>query len=205
MREAFKAVKEFHDKHDFMVNGDLFNSQMDSVLRGSLNLIADMLLQTAKNIETLAILGRDHGDERLYRTFLQLEEEGEMIRGFANRDLEAVADGIGDTLYVKIGTAVAYGINAQAVFDEVHASNMTKPQRIAGDPRMRRKVGGYRSPRIMQMLERSQICFVCEVPSLGCTQVSDEENEEETLGYVCPTCNELMDKLDDVERIDEDV
>ena len=34
--------------------------------------------------------------------------------------------GIADVLYVVLGTAAAYGIDAQACFDEAHRSNMTK-------------------------------------------------------------------------------
>jgi predicted HAD superfamily Cof-like phosphohydrolase len=41
-------------------------------------------------------------------------------------DLVEAADGIGDILVVTYGAANRLGINAQAVFDEVHRSNMTK-------------------------------------------------------------------------------
>ena len=37
-----------------------------------------------------------------------------------------VADSIADLLYVTYGTAVTYGINIDAIFREVHRSNMTK-------------------------------------------------------------------------------
>jgi len=202
MRDAYKSVQEFHDKHGFMFNGDLFDQQMDSVVRKSMNVISDMLLQAAKTIEAIAIFGRDHGDERLYRVFLTIEEVGEMIKGLANRDLQEVADGLGDSLYVLLGTAVAYGINISAVFDEIHASNMTKPMRTKEDPRMRQKVGEYRPPRVTHVLEHSKICFMCEVPTMDCIEMSDED--EEHVGFVCPRCNKLLDKLDDIERIDSD-
>jgi predicted HAD superfamily Cof-like phosphohydrolase len=42
------------------------------------------------------------------------------------QDLVEVADAIADLLYVVYGAAITYGINAKAVFDEVHRSNMTK-------------------------------------------------------------------------------
>jgi len=45
-----------------------------------------------------------------------------MLKG----DLVGVADGLADVLYVVIGTAVAYGIDIQEVFDEVHRSNLSK-------------------------------------------------------------------------------
>lgn len=50
----------------------------------------------------------------------------ELIQSMINDDLKGVADGIADVLYVVIGTAIAYGINIQEIFDEVQRSNMTK-------------------------------------------------------------------------------
>lgn len=50
----------------------------------------------------------------------------ELIESMRNLDLTGIADGIADLLYVVLGTAAAYGIDAQAVFSEVHRSNMTK-------------------------------------------------------------------------------
>lgn len=40
--------------------------------------------------------------------------------------IKAVADSIGDALYVIYGSAIDFGLDAQAIFDRVHASNMTK-------------------------------------------------------------------------------
>lgn len=44
----------------------------------------------------------------------------------APADIVSVADAIADLLYVVYGAAVAYGINIDPVFGEVHRSNMTK-------------------------------------------------------------------------------
>lgn len=41
-------------------------------------------------------------------------------------NLLEVADGIGDQLVVVLGTAVACGLDAEGIFNEVHHSNMTK-------------------------------------------------------------------------------
>lgn len=41
-------------------------------------------------------------------------------------DFVNVADAIADLLYVVIGTAVAYGLDIEPIFEEVHSSNMTK-------------------------------------------------------------------------------
>lgn len=56
----------------------------------------------------------------------ELEGEDELIESMLSGNLVGIADGIADVLYVVIGTAVAYGINIQEVFNEVQRSNMTK-------------------------------------------------------------------------------
>lgn len=50
----------------------------------------------------------------------------ELVQSLLDGNLVGIADGIADVLYVVIGTAVAYGINIQEVFNEVHRSNMSK-------------------------------------------------------------------------------
>ncbi len=45
---------------------------------------------------------------------------------FEKRNLVEVADAIGDLLYVVLGTAVACGMDAESIFNEIHRSNMTK-------------------------------------------------------------------------------
>lgn len=47
-------------------------------------------------------------------------------------DLVGIADGLGDLLYVVFGTAVAYGINIQEIFDLIHENNMTKVVYVGG-------------------------------------------------------------------------
>lgn len=54
------------------------------------------------------------------------EELREFDQAMADRDLVKVADAIGDLLYVVYGAAVAFGIDMQPVFDEIHKSNMSK-------------------------------------------------------------------------------
>lgn len=62
----------------------------------------------------------------LKRARLMTEELSETIEAMDNGDLVKIADGLGDLLYVVIGTALVYGIPIAAVFDEVHRSNMSK-------------------------------------------------------------------------------
>lgn len=65
-------------------------------------------------------------DVKILRNRLIFEEVHELLLAIAQDDLIEIADAIADSLYVIIGTAVAYGIDCQRVFDEVHRSNLTK-------------------------------------------------------------------------------
>lgn len=50
------------------------------------------------------------------------------VFGVDERDLVEVADALADLMYFVIGTALYYGIDLEAVFTEVHRSNMAKLQ-----------------------------------------------------------------------------
>lgn len=54
------------------------------------------------------------------------EELDEIAEAMERGDLVAMADGFGDLLYVTYGSAAACGIPIEAVFAEIHRSNMTK-------------------------------------------------------------------------------
>ena len=60
------------------------------------------------------------------RHVLILEELEELRMADFNDDLVEVADAIGDLLVVVLGTAVAYGIDIDPIFQEIHRSNMSK-------------------------------------------------------------------------------
>ncbi len=56
-----------------------------------------------------------------------IEEELAELRTAARaEDLVGVADALADIVYVAYGTAHVYGIDLDAVLDEVHESNLTK-------------------------------------------------------------------------------
>jgi predicted HAD superfamily Cof-like phosphohydrolase len=56
-----------------------------------------------------------------------LEEEWEeYVTACIQRDLVEVADALADMVYVIYGTALAHGIDLDAVLAEVHRSNMSK-------------------------------------------------------------------------------
>lgn len=60
------------------------------------------------------------------RESLIREELDELQVAFDHGDLVAVADAIGDLLYVVYGTAVACGLDMEPIMNEIHRSNMSK-------------------------------------------------------------------------------
>ena len=98
-------------------------------------------------------------DQVALRLALIQEEVGELAEAASAGDLIGVADALADIVYVAYGTAHVYGIDLDAVLDEVHSSNMTK---LGADGRpIRRADGkvlkgpGYRPPDIAAVLARS--------------------------------------------------
>lgn len=100
-----------------------------------------------------AEVGHDQVELRLA---LIEEEVGELRAAAAAGQLTAVADALADIVYVAYGSAHVYGIDLDAVLDEVHSSNMTK---LGADGRpVRRADGkilkgpGYRAPDVAAVL-----------------------------------------------------
>lgn len=54
------------------------------------------------------------------------EELGEYFEAINAKDIVEIADALGDLLYVVYGAALTYGIDLDAVVDEIHDSNMSK-------------------------------------------------------------------------------
>jgi predicted HAD superfamily Cof-like phosphohydrolase len=65
-------------------------------------------------------------ERRILRMKLLAEELDELDSAMLQGDLIEIADAIADLLYVTYGTAHEFGIPIDAVFTEVHRSNMTK-------------------------------------------------------------------------------
>lgn len=63
--------------------------------------------------------------KRLRHTLIS-EEVEETLKAIREDDLTEIADGIADSIVVLLGTAVAYGIDMEPVWNEVHRSNMAK-------------------------------------------------------------------------------
>ena len=66
---------------------------------------------------------------QMLRMDLLDEEVSELHEAVEKGDIAKIADGIADIAYVVVGTAVAYGIPFDAVFAEVHRSNIRAGER----------------------------------------------------------------------------
>lgn len=116
MNRWFEQVKEFHEAvcpDQVRSRGDLSGvSKVDLLkllnLRG--NLIREETLETLDALDDLIICNCD--------------KEG--LSKVDKRILASIADGLGDTIVVCIGTALALGIDIECVMDRIYESNMSK-------------------------------------------------------------------------------
>lgn len=92
------------------------------------------------------------GSDLLSRLCLALEELAEWVEAHAAGDLVAAADAWGDRLYMLLGDAVAAGLPANAIFEEVHRSNMTKTVAKAGNLGKGTKAVAFRPPGLQEIL-----------------------------------------------------
>lgn len=60
------------------------------------------------------------------RHFHTEKEMDELLIAIENENLVKIADALCDILYFTYGTGVAYGIDLEPIFTEIHRSNMTK-------------------------------------------------------------------------------
>lgn len=60
------------------------------------------------------------------RSALLVEECQETVEAIARGDMEKIADGLADVIYVAVGAALEFGIPLDRVWAEVHRSNMAK-------------------------------------------------------------------------------
>lgn len=90
------------------------------------------------------------------RVALLSEEWHEYLTAVDDGDVVEIADALGDMVYVIYGTALAHGIDLDAVVQEIHASNMSK---LNDDGTVLRREDGkvlkgpnYFRPRIRELL-----------------------------------------------------
>jgi predicted HAD superfamily Cof-like phosphohydrolase len=85
------------------------------------------------------------------------EEVAELAEAARGGELASLARELADVVYVAYGTAVAYGIDLDAVLAEVHRANMSKLD-ADGRPVMRdgkvQRGAGFRPPDVADVLRR---------------------------------------------------
>lgn len=118
-----EMVREFHEKQGFPIGAPI-------------DLLAPQIAMALQNMATKIVtihehFVKHHGQKEkfptaLLRMRLIIEELGELAKAMAEGDRVEMADALADLEYVVVGTAVTYGIPQEAVFQEVHRSNMTK-------------------------------------------------------------------------------
>jgi predicted HAD superfamily Cof-like phosphohydrolase len=86
------------------------------------------------------------------RAALIREEAAEAVTAIEDGDLVAAIDGLCDLLYVAYGTAVAFGIDLEPFFEEVHRSNMTKASHNKRDDGKIMKGVEWEPPRLANLL-----------------------------------------------------
>ncbi len=102
------SVLQFHLKYGHLTSKEPTLDIPDNVKRLRHNLIMEEVQET---VEAMGFFQ----EENDYATFKPEKQ-----------NLEEIADGIADSIYVLVGTAISYGIPIDRVFREVQNSNMTK-------------------------------------------------------------------------------
>jgi predicted HAD superfamily Cof-like phosphohydrolase len=94
--------------------------------------------------------------ESHFRSTLIKEECLETTHALKAGNIVETADGIVDTIYVLIGTAIQSGIDLEPLFREVHKTNMAK---VGGPTRIDGKIlkpEGWEPPRIAELLDEQR-------------------------------------------------
>ena len=121
------------------------------------NDVKDFHIAFGQRVGQSPLIPEDY-NERDLRINLLEEEFKEYINAEEKNDITEIADALADIIYIACGTAVAYGIPLDDVFEEVHASNMAKL--VDGKPIYREdgkvlKPEGWTPPDIRGVLKRS--------------------------------------------------
>lgn len=95
------------------------------ILEEALETIVDGLGITSFEVNGTAITGSEYIDSFDLAEWLDFMKSANFIKDQPT-NLNLLADGIADCEVVNLGTASAFGIKMQPIFDEVHRSNMSK-------------------------------------------------------------------------------
>lgn len=90
------------------------------------------------------------------RYHLIKEEMEETLEAIDKGNLVETADGITDSIYVLLGTAVTCGIDIRPIWDLVHKANMEKKDGEMRPDGKRLKPPGWKHPDIEKEIRRQQ-------------------------------------------------
>lgn len=87
------------------------------------------------------------------RCALIKEESNELMAAAMGGDIVGAVDGVVDLVYVCIGAALAWGVDLEDIWDEVHSSNMSKEGGGTRPDGKLLKGPNYRAPDIARLLK----------------------------------------------------
>lgn len=97
-----------------------------------------------------------------FRVLMAIEELAEWIEAHVDQDMVAAADAWGDRMYVLLGDAVATGLPAQQIFEEIHRSNLTK---ASADKQTQKgtKPEAFSAPALKEIIDKARqaSCMSC--------------------------------------------
>lgn len=119
MDKQIKQVTEFHRKIGETVAASPRLLQHDAE-------VDDNLAQSLRQIVESFNHAGNPKTQLTRRSLMAVEELAEWIEAHGENDVVAAADAWADRMTVLLGDAVAAGMPAEPLLDEVHRSNMTK-------------------------------------------------------------------------------
>jgi len=150
VRKDIERVRKFMRRHHPEALDSNLSAQVDEGVDSALRRYAAGFISHAQALIVHARTKSGEGDHRTLRAQLMIEELAESVLALAKRDVRGLADALGDLIYVTIGTALTYGIPIEAVFREIHRSNMTKV--VSGDVRVQNEGDDYSPPDLERVL-----------------------------------------------------
>lgn len=150
MQKTQKAIYEFHKKHKFPTNL-IFkaNKGLSKIIMWSLVKYTSCIAKIAYRYFRL----NGSKNESFYRFHLMAEELAELMEAINKGDELKACDGLGDFIYVVMGTAVVYNWPVYEIIKEVCDSNSLKDKRNPiSNPRLRNKGKNWRPPDIAKIL-----------------------------------------------------
>lgn len=148
MQLELDCVQSFHEK----INAPTVDFPTDHADDKELHSLVSQAEALADELETLR--KSRPNDIRITRIELMYSEVVETCRGLMDGDRVETADGLADSLYVILGTALTYNMPLRELFACVHSSNMTKVKSKDEEGfRCKEKGEAYKPPNIQGVLD----------------------------------------------------